>query len=157
MSSTALLDRFIDTTAIAVGTLLLIGIPTLILILAAIYLQRKILNRRIAQDRKQIGTNGYTALMHYAYFGKPHELKKLLADGESVNQTDNAGNTPLHYACGQKKFLNREAIAFLLSSGANREARNKRDKRPLDLLIHKSDKELVRLLSGESNLEASQN
>lgn len=149
MSSTVLLDRFIDTTVVAVGTVLLIGIPTLALAFAAIFLQRKILNRRIAHDRKQIGSNGYTALMHYAYFGKLHELKELLADGASAHQTDNAGNTALHYACGQKKFLNRETIAFLLTSGANRVTRNKKGKRPLDLLKHKSDRELVRLLNGE--------
>lgn len=151
MASTELLDKFIDTAAIAVGTVLLVGIPLLILAFAAAYLQRKILDRKIAQDRKQIGSNGYTDLMHYAYFGKLQELKELLASGESVNQTDNAGNSPLHYACGQKKFPNRDVIAFLISSGANRETRNRRGKRPLDFLQHKNDRELVRLLNGESN------
>lgn len=147
MSSTALLDRFIDTAIVAFGTVLLIGIPMFGLALAAIYLRKRSLARREAQDRAQIGSNAYTSLMHYSYFGKIQEARDALANGEDVNQIDNMGNTPLHYACGQKKFLNREMIIFLVSSGANREAKNNRGKNPFVLLKNKSDRELVQLLT----------
>lgn len=125
MSSTELLDRFIDTTLIGLGTVLLVVIPLYLLTLAVAYLLRRSLNRVEAQDRAQIGSNGYTSLMHCSYFGKILEVKNALANGEDVNQIDNMGNTPLHYACGQKKLLNREMVIFLLASGANREAKNR--------------------------------
>ena len=49
-----------------------------------------------------------------AYFGDVEEIRRLLAIGYGVNQDDNTGNTPMHYAA---EYGN-EGVITLLHYGA---------------------------------------
>jgi ankyrin repeat protein len=53
--------------------------------------------------------------------GDLRSVKLLLDAGLDVNQVGDMGNTPLHYANKNKQ---RDAVEFLLSRGANRDAIN---------------------------------
>lgn len=58
-------------------------------------------------------------------------LKYLLEAGQSVNQTNQRGETPLHVAV--KENQSNELIMFLLSQGANLNAKNQYDQTPLEV------------------------
>lgn len=74
--------------------------------------------------------NGAT-LMHMAAIGGDEEtIARVIVSGLSVNDVDNLGATPLHYAVSHG---NRAAVESLLSHGADPEIRNKQHQTAKDL------------------------
>ncbi len=57
-----------------------------------------------------------------AFFNRIPILELLVQKGVSVNEKDDFGNTPLHYAA---RRLSHEAIQFLISKGADKSIKNK--------------------------------
>ncbi|BES94375.1 SH2 domain [Nesidiocoris tenuis] len=64
---------------------------------------------------------GQTAVLLASTLGKEVILEKLIDSGAAVNCRDQAGNTPLHYAC-QKNMPN--IVRILVKGGANVQIRN---------------------------------
>lgn len=62
----------------------------------------------------------------------PCEVKKKLREGASVNQRDEYGATPLHYAA---KILDIMMVNFLLDKGADPNARDNEGNTPLHYAI----------------------
>ena len=74
--------------------------------------------------------NGAT-LMHMAAIGGDEEtIARVIVSGLGVNDVDNLGATPLHYAVSHG---NKAAVESLLSHGADPEIRNKQHQTAMDL------------------------
>jgi hypothetical protein len=82
-------------------------------------------------------TNGKNALHHARTLTA---VQVLYHAGISVNETDNLGNTPLHYLAKSDAYL--EIVKFL-SDKANYKIRNRDGKRPCDIATTENQKVLV--------------
>ena len=76
-------------------------------------------------------------------------LKGLLGDLFNFNQTDEYGNTLLHFACRERKY---NVVIFLLDNGANPSITNMDGRLPIHLAtIYSSSRELSMLSSNINN------
>lgn len=86
--------------------------------------------------------HGVTPLMLAAKTGNVNIMKLALNTDWDVNSTDNAKNTPLHWAVMYKKY---EAAQMLIDAGAEVDA-DKAWKTPLGYAIRNHDIEMIKLL-----------
>ncbi len=81
---------------------------------------------------------GYSTddLIKAAREGKSHNIKRALRGGVSVNATDAAGNTALHYAAQRSSG---HGVKLLIDENARRNVLNKAGQTPLDLASRGSE------------------
>ncbi len=89
--------------------------------------------------------DGWTPLHLAAFFGHGEAAKVLVANGAELNAlSKNATcNTPLHAAVANRKA---DLVSFLLSAGADVNARTGNGWMPLHLAVHGGNKQLAELL-----------
>lgn len=80
--------------------------------------------------------NGWTPLHWAAIFGYDRAAKLLVARGAAVNPSDRFyGVTPLHCAAAEAQVA---VAAFLLRSGAHIDARDKKGRTPLHVIVERT-------------------
>ena len=82
--------------------------------------------------------DGVYSIFEAAGAGNKKVLQKRLAEGSSVHEADEMGNTPMHLAAAHGKAA---MIAYLLRQGADPLAKNSAGKIPLDLAQGKKTRE----------------
>ena len=80
-----------------------------------------------------ITSNLFSAHIHNAAISTITEVEYWLEHGAAVNDRDEDGNTPLHYALFLGKF---EIIRYLVEHKANVNAVNKWGETPMSIAIH---------------------
>lgn len=95
--------------------------------------------------------NSHSPLHCAAYSGSMACCSELIKVDAFVNQADNEGITPLHWACAGG---NSDCVQYLLSCGANPNAMDYTDQRltPLDYAILASHQELAQSLIAQGAL-----
>ena len=93
-------------------------------------------------DKQRIDIDSSLVLHLMSGFGTPSGVKSLIEREASVNQYDDDGNTPLHYAAIS---ANPDNVSELLKSGANPFLKNCRERTPLEELDY------VRTLGSENS------
>lgn len=90
------------------------------------------------------------SLLHAAFTGNARTIEQLIEAGTDVEQRDNAGWTPLHWAAIQG---DEESCRLLLKAGANINAQSKNKETPLILAIKNNERETAwRLIDEKADL-----
>jgi ankyrin repeat protein len=102
-------------------------------------------------DVHAIDANGWTALHHAAYQRRASAIEELLANHSEVNAMTHQGSTPLHLAVQHGKDPSElqeqmDAIAVLLTHGADMEKRNGDGQTPLLIASRRCNVSDVELL-----------
>lgn len=81
------------------------------------------------------------SVFHKAAFDDNSYILTYLRDkaGFQMQETDSAGNSPLHFACDQKTEF---TAAWLIGFGADVNARNIKGETPIHLLLSKTEKSM---------------
>ncbi|MDZ5472580.1 M48 family metallopeptidase [Bacillus sp. 31A1R] len=90
-----------------------------------------------------MGLESASPLMDAASTNDVDEIARLISEGEDVNQADDEGSTPLHWAIQDYSY---EAVELLLQEGANPNTANIYDTTPLISAVFMGDAEMVSLL-----------
>lgn len=101
---------------------------------------------RLSAPAKAQRADRQTPLMIAAQEGATAAARLLLERGATIGLRDSSGSTALHAAASPWWNENTEFVSVLLEAGADRSARNTRDKTPVDLALaagHSATAELL--------------
>lgn len=105
----------------------------------------KVLIDRGADLSKTYGANAEVISFEAARMGLTSTLEKILdKKPELLKKTNSLGETALHIAV---RAAQSETLEVLLKKGVNRDIRNKKGQRAIDLADPKSDQSLIKILS----------
>jgi ankyrin repeat protein len=100
----------------------------------------------------------FTSIFEAAEKGTADDIRSFLVQGIGVNEKDNDGNTPLHWAA--QRNPDAETVKFLIFRDAEVNAKNNNGRTPFDLASDTKKEEFLREAggrSGQSNNVATNN
>jgi ankyrin repeat protein len=98
---------------------------------------------RLSSDQVSNRTSFLHVASQYGLYSTIQALPVELCLSKALNKTDDAGRTPLHYAC---RFRHTSIVLLLLEHGAQVNATDQNDCTPLHMAVRSGHKEIIKCL-----------